>query len=151
PRKFQTIKDSISQALSGMQYDEQTKGINIYTAKGWDYAGLLSTIEDGIAKVRETQVPAIFHIQEVTQPQGHSTSGSHERYKSKERLDWEKEFDCIVKLRQFILENGIASEEELEEIGSKAKDEAREAKQRAWEGFINPIREQVAEASRLIA
>lgn len=151
PRKYQTAKDSISQALAGMQYDEETKGINIYTAKGWDYAGLISTIEEGIAKVRDTQTPALFHIQEVTQPQGHSTSGSHERYKDKARLDWEKEFDCIVKLRQFILENGIANEEELDAIADKAKDEARAAKQRAWEGFINPIREQVAEAGRLIA
>lgn len=151
PRKYQTIKDSISQALAGMQYDEETGGIQIYTAKGWDYAGLLSTIEEGIAQVRETQIPAIFHIQEVTQPQGHSTSGSHERYKSKERLEWEKEFDCIVKLRQFIIENGIAGEEELDEIANSAKDEARAAKQRAWEAFANPIREQVTETGRLIS
>lgn len=151
PRKYQTIKDSISQALSGMQYDEETGGINIYTAKGWDYAELQNTIEEGIAKVRETHIPAIFHIKEVTQPQGHSTSGSHERYKSKERLDWEKEFDCLVKLRSFILDNGIANEEELEEIANKAKDEARAAKQRAWENFINPIREQVETAGKLIA
>lgn len=151
PRKYQTVKDSISQALSGMQYDDETGGINIYTAKGWDYPSLLNTFEEGIARVRETQIPAIFHIKEVTQPQGHSTSGSHERYKSKERLDWEKEFDCLVKLRQFILENGIATDEELDVIADKAKDEARASKQRAWEGFIEPIREQVAETGRLIA
>ena len=147
PRKYQTTKSSISEALAGMQWDAKKGGIHIYTAKGWDYAGLVSTIQEGIAQVRETHVPAIFHIQEVTQPQGHSTSGSHERYKTKERLDWEKEYDCIHKMRDFILQNAIAVEDELVTIESAAKEEARTARRRAWEGFINPIKEQVAEAA----
>lgn len=149
PRKYQTTKNSISEALAGMQWNESKGGINIYTAKGWDYAGLMSTIQKGIARVRETHVPAIFHIQEVTQPQGHSTSGSHERYKSKERLEWEKEWDCISKLREFILHNDIAAEDELLRIEEDAKQQAREAKQRAWDNFITPIRNQIQQATQL--
>lgn len=149
PRSYQTTKNSISEALAGMQWDDKKGGINIYTAKGWDYAGLVQTIQQGIARVRETHIPAIFHIQEVTQPQGHSTSGSHERYKSKERLEWEKEYDCILRMKHFLVENKIATEEEVTEIENLAKDEAREAKQKAWANFINPIKEQVAQAVSL--
>ncbi len=149
PRKYQTTKNSISEALAGMQWDEKKGGINIYTAKGWDYAGLVQTIQQGVARVRETHIPAIFHIQEVTQPQGHSTSGSHERYKSKERLDWEKEYDCVTKMREFILENKIASEEDVNAIEDEAKTEAREAKQRAWADFLAPIKEQIEQATKL--
>ncbi len=149
PRKYQTTKNSISQALAGMQWNDKDGGINIYTAKGWDYAGLVQTIQEGIAKVRETHIPAIFHIQEVTQPQGHSTSGSHERYKSKERLEWEKEMDCIVKMREFIIENNIATDEELAVLEETAKGEARAAKQSAWDKFLQPIKDQIAQASQL--
>jgi pyruvate/2-oxoglutarate/acetoin dehydrogenase E1 component/TPP-dependent pyruvate/acetoin dehydrogenase alpha subunit len=149
PRKYQTTKNSISDALAGMQWDDKKGGINIYTAKGWDYAGLVQTIQQGVARVRETQIPAIFHIQELTQPQGHSTSGSHERYKSKERLEWEKEWDCVLKMRQFLLDNKIASEEEVSGIEEEAKTEAREAKQRAWEDFLSPIKEQIQQATQL--
>ncbi len=149
PRKYQTTKNSISEALAGMQWDEATGGLNIYRVKGWDYAGMLDTIQKGIARVRETHIPAIFHVQEVTQPQGHSTSGSHERYKSKERLEWEKEWDCIIKLRDFILENEIAAEEEILRIEEDAKQQARDAKQRAWDNFINPIKEQIQQATHL--
>ena len=146
PRKYQTTKNSISEALAGMKWDEKKGGIDIYTAKGWDYGGLVNTIQKGIERIRETHIPAIFHIQEVTQPQGHSTSGSHERYKNKERLDFEKEFDCLGKMKEFLLENAIANEEELTAIENEAKDEARSSKQRAWDGFINPIKEQIQEA-----
>jgi pyruvate/2-oxoglutarate/acetoin dehydrogenase E1 component/TPP-dependent pyruvate/acetoin dehydrogenase alpha subunit len=149
PRHFQTTKNSISEALAGMQWDEEKGGINIYRVKGWDYAALVSTFQQGIARVRETHIPAIFHVQEVTQPQGHSTSGSHERYKSKERLEWEKEFDCLAKMREFLLQNAIASEEELTQIENEAKDEARAAKGRAWDAFITPIKEQVQRVSAL--
>lgn len=149
PRKYQTTKNSISDALAGMQWDDRKGGINIYTVKGWDYAALTETIQQGIARVRETHIPAIFHIQEVTQPQGHSTSGSHERYKSKERLEWEKEWDCIAKLKEFIQENEIATEDELSVIEEEAKNEAREAKQRAWNGFIEPIKQQIQQATTL--
>lgn len=149
PRKYQTTKNSISEALAGMQYNDSKGGLHIYKAKGWDYAGLVETISKGIDKVRATHIPAIFHIQEVTQPQGHSTSGSHERYKSKERLEWEKEMDCIVKLREFITENHIATTEELDAMAEEAKQEARDAKQRAWDNFINPIRQQIQQATQV--
>ncbi len=149
PRRYQTTKNSISEALSGMQWTEGSGGLQIYRVKGWDYAALVSTFQEGIARIRETHTPAIFHVQDVTQPQGHSTSGSHERYKSKERLDWEKEFDCIAKMREFLLQNAVATEEEIAKIEEEAKEEARAAKTRAWEGFITPIREQVAQVGKL--
>ncbi len=149
PRKYQTTKNSISDALAGMQWDDRKGGINIYTVKGWDYASLVDTIQQGIARVRETQVPAIFHVQEMTQPQGHSTSGSHERYKSKERLDWEKEWDCVAQMRLFVLDNKIATEEEITAIEDDARQEARSAKQRAWENFLAPVKEQIAQATQL--
>ncbi len=149
PRKYQTTKNSISDALAGMQWDDKKGGINIYTVKGWDYASLVDTIQDGINRVRETQIPAIFHVQEVTQPQGHSTSGSHERYKSKERLEWEKEWDCVAKMREFVLDNKIATEEEIAAIEEASRQEARSAKQRAWENFLAPIREQITQATQL--
>jgi pyruvate/2-oxoglutarate/acetoin dehydrogenase E1 component/TPP-dependent pyruvate/acetoin dehydrogenase alpha subunit len=147
PRKYQTTKNSISEALAGMQWDDRKGGLNIYTVKGWDYAGLVQTFQEGIQRIRETHIPAIFHVQEVTQPQGHSTSGSHERYKSKERLDWEKEMDCLTQMRSFLLDNGIATQEEIEKIEEEAKNEARTAKQRAWDNFVNPIREQIQQAT----
>ncbi len=151
PRAYQTSKNSISAALSGLQYDEKLgSGVEIYRVKAWDYPSLVETFQKGIARVRETHIPALFHVQEVTQPQGHSTSGSHERYKSKERLEWEKEMDCIVKMKSFILENSIATEDELNKIVELAKDRAREAKQSAWNKFLSPIKEQIATATNLI-
>ena len=149
PRKYQTTKNSISDALAGMQWDDKKSGINIYTVKGWDYAGLVETFQQGIASVRDTQIPAIFHVQEMTQPQGHSTSGSHERYKNKERLDWEKEWDCILKMRQFVLDNSIATDGEVMQIEEEAKAEVREAKQKAWDNFLAPIKEQIRQATIL--
>jgi len=149
PRKYQTTKNSISDALAGMQWDDKKGGINIYTVKGWDYASLVQTFQQGIARVRETQIPAIFHVQEMTQPQGHSTSGSHERYKSKERLEWEKEWDCVLKMRQFILENKIAIVDEITAVEEEARTEAREAKQKAWHDFLAPIKEQIQQATGL--
>ncbi|HET8573901.1 MAG TPA: thiamine pyrophosphate-dependent enzyme [Edaphocola sp.] len=150
PRAYQTTKSSISEAAAGFQYDEKLgSGLEIYKVKGWDYASLVSTFEKGIARIRETHIPALFHVQEVTQPQGHSTSGSHERYKSKERLEWEREMDCIRQLRIFITENAIASEEELDALEEKAKDTARSAKQRAWESFLAPIKAQIEKVNEL--
>ena len=150
PRKYQTTKNSISQALDGMQYDEATGGIRIHRVKGWDYAGLVKTISEGIADVRKNHIPAIFHIQEVTQPQGHSTSGSHERYKDEERLAFEKEFDCLVRLRSFLLENAIATEDEIAAIDEEAKADARSQKQAAWAAFIEPIKAQVSQATNFL-
>jgi pyruvate/2-oxoglutarate/acetoin dehydrogenase E1 component/TPP-dependent pyruvate/acetoin dehydrogenase alpha subunit len=149
PRKFQTTKNSISDLLSGFQYDEQLGGVNIYKVKGWDYASMCEVFKKGIEHVRENHIPCIFHVQEITQPQGHSTSGSHERYKSKERLEWEKEMDCIKKLKEFIIENTIATEDELTQIDNEAKETVQTAKKNAWEKFITPIKKQIADTTQL--
>ncbi len=150
PKQYQTTKGSISEALAGFQKTKLTNGINIYKLKGWDYAGMCETFEVALAEMRETHEPALFHIEELTQPQGHSTSGSHERYKSTERLEWEKEWDCIKKMREWLIANGLASEEELIEIEVKAKDAVRESKNLAWEKYIQPIKEQVARTITLL-
>ncbi len=149
PRKFQTSKNSISEILKGFQHEPGIGGLDIYTVKGWDYAALCDTFKAGIQKVRETHIPAVFHVQEITQPQGHSTSGSHERYKSKERLEWEKEMDCIKKMKEFILENAIAKEEDLLKIEEEARQLVLDAKKTSWDKFITPIKQQVQEATTL--
>ncbi len=149
PRKFQTTKNSISEALQGFQFEPGAGGMDIYTVKGWDYPSLVETFRTGIQKMRNTHVPALFHVQEVTQPQGHSTSGSHERYKSKERLEWEKEMDCIVKMKEFILENAIAGEEELKKLEEEARQQVQQAKQEAWTRFLQPIRDLVQQTVHL--
>lgn len=151
PKKFQTTKGSISEALKGMQKKEGTNGLDIYRVKAWDYAGMCETFEAGISRIRETHIPAIFHVEEVTQPQGHSTSGSHERYKAAERLEWERQWDGNRKIREWILANALASEEELVEIEMEAKDTVRNARQTAWENFVNPLKEKVRSALDLSA
>ncbi len=150
PKKYQTTKGSISEALKGFQKKEGTNGLEIYKAKGWDYAGLCEIFENGLRKVRETHVPAVFHIEELTQPQGHSTSGSHERYKDEDRLAWEKEWDCLVKMKEWILSNNIAGEEDLQKIEVDAKAAVREEKNMAWTNYLSPIRNEVEKASGLI-
>lgn len=140
PREYQTTKGSISEILKGFERDEENPGILIYHGKGWDYPGLCQMYEEGIKICREEHVPVLFHITEVTQPQGHSTSGSHERYKSPERLQWEKDFDPIIRMRQWMIESGIASEEELGEIESIADQEAKDARKNAWKAFQDPIK-----------
>ncbi len=141
PKKFQTTKSSISDILEGFQYNEQQGGVDIYKVKGWDYEGMLQTFNPAIEKIRATHIPAVFHIQEITQPQGHSTSGSHERYKTKERLEWEKEWDCIKQMRNYILESAFATEEELKDVENLAKENTINAKKNAWNSFINPIKD----------
>lgn len=141
PIEYQTTKGSISEALSGFQANEDSSGLDIYTAKAWDYPGLIALYAKAIAKVRETQTPALLHIQEVTQPQGHSTSGSHERYKSKERLEWEHEMDCILHMEQWIIQEGIASPEETAQIREEAKSYVKECRDRAWKAFNDPPRQ----------
>ena len=150
PKKYQTTKASISEALKGMQKKDGTNGIDIYRVKAWDYAGMCEVFESAIQKIRDTHVPAIFHVEEVTQPQGHSTSGSHERYKSTERLAWEREWDGMKKMREWIIENDLASEEELNDIELTAKESVRNDKNEAWNEFIQPIREQVSKAVSLM-
>ncbi|HSK12826.1 MAG TPA: thiamine pyrophosphate-dependent enzyme [Phnomibacter sp.] len=139
PREHQTTKGSISEALAGMQMEDGTNGINIYKLKAWDYAGLCEVLEGAIEHIRTSHIPAIFHIEEVTQPQGHSTSGSHERYKSNERLEWEREWDCIKKMREWIVANHLADEAELDRIDNEAKTFVREAKIEAWKKYQAPI------------
>ncbi len=142
PKNFQTTKGSISEALKGLEKMEDTNGIRIYKLKAWDYAGMCEVFEEALQRVRETHVPVLFHIEEVTQPQGHSTSGSHERYKTPERLAWEREWDCIKKMKEWMFENGLASEDEVADIESEAKEMVRESRLKAWEKYINPIKEQ---------
>jgi pyruvate/2-oxoglutarate/acetoin dehydrogenase E1 component/TPP-dependent pyruvate/acetoin dehydrogenase alpha subunit len=149
PKKYQTTKSSISEILAGFQYDEKLGGLDIYTIKGWDYAALNNTLAPAIQKIRDTHIPAVFHIQEITQPQGHSTSGSHERYKSKERLQWEKDWDCLVKMREYIIENELATDDDLIAIEANAKEDTLEAKKFAWAKFLEPIQVQIKELQTL--
>jgi pyruvate/2-oxoglutarate/acetoin dehydrogenase E1 component/TPP-dependent pyruvate/acetoin dehydrogenase alpha subunit len=150
PKQLQTTKGSISAALSGMQKTEGTNGLDIYNLKGWDYAGMCEVFEPAIQKIRETHIPAIFHIEEITQPQGHSTSGSHERYKKPERLAWEKEWDCIKQMREWILQNALAEDYELSDIEMNAKLLIKNSKQKAWDKYTAPIKEQVTSAVLLL-
>ncbi len=150
PKKYQTTKGSISEALAGFQKKEGTNGLDIYKLKGWDYAGMCQVLEEAIEKIRETHTPAIFHVEEITQPQGHSTSGSHERYKDEKRLAWEKEWDCLRQMRNWILENALSTEEELEEIEKNAIEEVKAGKKQAWENYITPIKKLVEEAVTLL-
>ncbi len=136
PRKIQTVKESISNALKGFEKGPKDKnGIVIYKLKGWDYAGLCQAYEEGIARCRKNHTPVLFHVEEVTQPVGHSTSGSHERYKSEERLQWEKDFDCLLKMREWIIERALANAEELDEIEQSALQEVKEAQKMALKQF----------------
>ncbi len=150
PKKYQTTKGSISEALAGMQQHNGSNGINIYKLKGWDYAGMCEVLEHAIQQIRDTHTPALFHVEEITQPQGHSTSGSHERYKDVDRLAWEKEWDCIRQMRQWIVENALAEAEELDEIEKNAVIFVRESKQKAWDKYFTPIKAMVAEVATVL-
>jgi len=151
PKEFQTIKESISEALSGFQRTADKKGFEILKTKGWDYPHLVLTYEKAVKIAREEHVPVLVHVEEVTQPQGHSTSGSHERYKSPERLQWEKDFDPIKKMKEFILSKELSTAEELEEIENTARKDARDAKTNAWKSFLEPIKQEHKEAVDLIS
>jgi 2-oxoisovalerate dehydrogenase E1 component len=146
-RKFQTTKGNISEILKGFEKDEKNPGFLIFRAKGWDYPNLMEVYREGIERCRKEHVPVLFHISELTQPQGHSTSGSHERYKTKEQLDWEKEFDCIRKMREWMLQDQIATTEELDRIENLAVMRAKEARNNAWNHYLSPLK---AERERLI-
>lgn len=150
PKKYQTTKGSISDALQGFQKKEGTNGFEIYKVKAWDYAGMCEVFEEGIRKVRSTHIPALFHVEEVTQPQGHSTSGSHERYKTPDRLEWEREWDCIKQMREWLIANQLASDEELSEVETTAKKVVIESRQQAWDLFIRPVKVQVNQAVELL-
>ncbi|MFT7084789.1 MAG: pyruvate/2-oxoglutarate/acetoin dehydrogenase E1 component/TPP-dependent pyruvate [Vicingaceae bacterium] len=146
PKKYQTTKESISEVLKGFQRENGSNGFEMFKVKAWDYAALMATYEKAVKIAREQHVPVLIHVEEVTQPQGHSTSGSHERYKSSERLQWEMDFDCIKKLGEWIVEKGLATQEELTALQSEAKKEVREAKKAAWESFSESIKTERDEA-----
>lgn len=137
--KDQTIKESISEALSGFKRNEQSNGFEILKVKGWDYPNLITTYQKASDITRDKHIPVIIHVIELTQPIGHSTSGSHERYKSKERLNWENKFDCNLKMREWIIENGISDNQELLKIEVNCKDFVKNSKIDAWETYIQPI------------
>lgn len=151
PIKHQTTKESISTVLSGFKKKHHSNGIQIYKEKGWNYPALVELYATAIEAIRQTHTPALFHIQELTQPQGHSTSGSHERYKTKERLQWEREHDCILKMEQWIIASGIATTEELIAIRKNAKQIVREGRDRAWHAFNQPTKSKRAELETILA
>jgi len=140
PAKYQTTKEDISEVLKGFQRDENGPGYEIYKVRGWDYPALCEIYQQAIDVCRTEHVPVMIHVTEVTQPQGHSTSGSHERYKDKKRLDWEKEHDCIVQMRKWMIESAIANEEELAELESAAKKLVRDTQKEAWTEFLATIK-----------
>ncbi|NGP77146.1 transketolase [Balneolaceae bacterium YR4-1] len=150
PRKYQTTKESISKVLEGFQRTEDEEGWEILTVKAWDYTALLETYEKAAKIAREEHVPVLVHVKEVTQPQGHSTSGSHERYKNEERLEWEEEYCCNNKIRSWILEEGIANEEELDAIEKEAKDHVKSEKQAAWKAFTGEMKEELNTVADLL-
>jgi len=151
PKKYQTTKESISDVLSGFQRADDKKGYEILVTKGWNYAHLMETYEKAIKVCREEHCPTIVHVEEVTQPQGHSTSGSHERYKSKERLQWELDFDCIKQMREWILQNALTTEDILNKIEEDAKNAVLEAKNAAWKAYLEPIKKEVGEVVALLS
>lgn len=150
PQEYHTTKGSISEALSGFQRTENLKGFEILKVKGWDYESLLQAYINAGEIARESHVPVLIHVDEMTQPQGHSTSGSHERYKSAERLAWEREWDCLAKFREFILTNEIATADALDKIEAEAKAFVKEKKEAAWAEFSGEIKNELKEAVALI-
>ena len=148
--RHQTTKENISEILKGFQRDEDNNGYEILTVKGWDYPALVATYEKAAAIAREEHVPVLIHVQELTQPQGHSTSGSHERYKNAERLAWEAQFDCLAQMRNWLVDNNLATTEELDEIDNQAKKDVLEGKKAAWTAFVTPMKEEQKELVNLL-
>lgn len=150
PKEYQIAKASISKVLSGFAKKQNENGVYIYYCKGWDYPAMVEMFREGINKTRKEHVPSLFHVDELTQPMGHSTSGSHERYKSKERLEWEKEHDPLGKMREWILSSGITDEKELDAIEDAAMKEVRMAQKNAWKNYQDPIRKERDELLKII-
>jgi pyruvate/2-oxoglutarate/acetoin dehydrogenase E1 component/TPP-dependent pyruvate/acetoin dehydrogenase alpha subunit len=144
PAKYQTAKENISRLLSGFQTDKFGQGMEIFTVNGWDYAELCKVYKQAADVCRQKHTPVLVHVTEVTQPQGHSTSGSHERYKSKERLEWEQEYDCIAKMREWLIANDLATAEEADAIEQEATQSVRDAQKAAWNAFLGTIKSEVA-------
>tara|TARA_B100001287_G_scaffold134330_1_gene113089 strand:- start:388 stop:2820 length:2433 start_codon:yes stop_codon:yes gene_type:complete len=145
PKKYQTTKESISKIMAGFEIEENSNGLKIFKCKGWDYPSLISTYKEAVSFSRENHKPSLVHVEEITQPQGHSTSGSHERYKSPERLEWAKEYDCIVQFKKWLLSNEnalgepLCTVEQLEEIQKQAKAEVKSISKESWKSFISEI------------
>ncbi len=150
PVELQTTKASISEVLKGFEQEKGTNGIKILKCNGWNYPELVKTFKTGIDYCRKNQVPVIFHIAELTQPQGHSTSGSHERYKSKERLEWEKEYDALKQMRNWLLESETADEELIAEIEKSAKNRAKEAKKKAWNNYVDGFKDERSAIKKIL-
>src|SRR5690606_38660508 len=150
PNKYHTTKGSISEILTGFQREEGKEGCEIFVVKGWDYEALMETYYRASVIAREEHVPVIIHVEEMTQPQGHSTSGSHERYKSKERLAWEADHDCLSRFRDYQVKTDVIAESDLDEIELGIKQEVKEAKDRAWKAFSDDIKADLNEAVALI-
>ncbi|RFZ85353.1 transketolase [Mucilaginibacter terrenus] len=150
PAQLQTTKSDISEVLKGFQRDAKGKGYEIFKVKGWDYVALCETYERAIKICREEHVPVMIHVTEMTQPQGHSTSGSHERYKSKERLAWEEEHDCLLQMRKWMVESAIITNEEIDELEATAKKYVRECQKEAWADLDGEIKDEMADAVRLM-
>ena len=148
--RHQTTKENISEILKGFQRDEENNGYEILRVKGWDYPALVETYQKASQIAREEHVPVLVHVSELTQPQGHSTSGSHERYKNAERLAWEAEFDCVAKMKTWLIDNNIATSEELDEIDNQAKKDVLEGKKAAWTNFTAPIKAEQQELVGLL-
>ena len=150
PQEYHTTRGSISKALAGLQRSNGEKGFEILTVRGWDYAGLIEIYQRAEQICREGHVPVLLHVEEMTQPQGHSTSGSHERYKSKERLAWETEFDCIRKMREWIIDEVMVLPEEIDAIEKEAKQSAKQARDRAWKAFMEDIKKDQHTIARVL-
>lgn len=150
PANLQTTKEDISEILKGFQREDGTNGYEIFKVRGWDYVALCETYEKAIDVCRREHVPVLIHVTEMTQPQGHSTSGSHERYKSKERLAWENEHDCLLQMRKWMIESAVATEDELDALEATAKKYVREIQREAWNDFAGEINEEIRQVSTLI-
>lgn len=148
--RYQTTKENISEILKGFQRDENGKGYEIIRVKGWDYPELVSAYERAAEIARTEHVPVLMHVYQLTQPQGHSTSGSHERYKNADRLAWEGEYDCIAQMKKWMIENNMATAEELEAIDEQAKKDVLEGKKAAWSAYVNPMKEEQKELVTLL-
>lgn len=147
PAKYQTAKENISALMAGFQTNEEGQALEIFKARGWNYPELVAAYKKAADVCREKHTPVLVHVYEVNQPQGHSTSGSHERYKSKERLQWEIDFDCVNQMRSWIEDQGLASKSQLDQLENDALNQVKAAQKKAWQSYITPIKQEVADAA----
>src|SRR5210317_1231651 len=149
--EYQTTKEDISAILKGFQRDEYGKGYDIFVVEAWDYPELIKTFLRASKVAREEHVPVMIHVKGMTQPQGHSTSGSHERYKSTERLQWEKDHDCLLQMRRWIVERKLATNSTLDQLEEGLKQEVEQARIQAWQAYIDPVREEQRAVAEILA